>query len=143
MTIPWALRIPLHSMIMMKASLSSVGSSIVALRFPTLVGKYIFGDIVNGRIFYVDVDDLVEGSQATINELTLLDVNGVETTMLDIVSAVSATRVDLRFGIDQQGEIYVMSKQDGKVRRLTVNQGAVTIFSNLDSYLGNSSTGCP
>ena len=88
-------------------------------KIPSLFGKYIFGDIVSGRIFYVDVADLVEGSQATILELTLLDESDLEITLLDLVPG---SRVDLRFGIGQDGEIYVLSKADGKVRRLVATE---------------------
>jgi len=38
----------------------------------TLQGKYIFGDLVNGRMFYTDVDDMTLGNQATVHELTLV-----------------------------------------------------------------------
>jgi glucose/arabinose dehydrogenase len=82
---------------------------------PVLYGKYLFGDIVRGRIFLVDADALVAGSQAPIDELTLLDENGAEVTLLGIVSD---SRADLRFGIDAAGEIYVMTKRDGVIRRL-------------------------
>jgi hypothetical protein len=82
---------------------------------PALVGKYLFGDIVLGRVFLVDASALVSGAQAAIDELTLLDQNGVEITMLNITPG---NRVDLRFGIDQSGEVYVMSKRDGIIRRL-------------------------
>jgi hypothetical protein len=35
-------------------------------RVPALVGHYLFGDIVSGRVFHVPVADLRLGSQATI-----------------------------------------------------------------------------
>ncbi|HYQ73161.1 MAG TPA: PQQ-dependent sugar dehydrogenase [Gammaproteobacteria bacterium] len=82
---------------------------------PALYGKYLFGDIVRGRIFLVDAGALVSGTQASIDELTLLDQNGDQTTLLDITPG---SRVDLRFGVDAAGEIYVMSKRDGVIRRL-------------------------
>ena len=80
----------------------------------SLLGKYFFGDN-NGRIFYVDVDDLVEGSQATIHELTLV-YEGTEQSLLEIID--EPQRADLRFGIDEQQELYVLTKRDGEVRRL-------------------------
>lgn len=61
---------------------------------PELVGKYLFGDIVNGRIFYVDVDDLALGRQEEILELRLLR-DGEAVDLLDLVDA---ERADLRFG---------------------------------------------
>jgi glucose/arabinose dehydrogenase len=82
---------------------------------PALIGKYLFGDIVRGRIFLADASALVSGNQAAIDELTLLDENGAEINLLGITPG---SRVDLRFGVDQSGEIYVMSKRDGIIRQL-------------------------
>jgi glucose/arabinose dehydrogenase len=82
---------------------------------PALVGHYIFGDMVNGRIFHVPVSELRLGSQTTIKELTLTR-NGVAKTLQQIVGTTG--RVDLRFGLSESGSIYVMTKQDGKIRRL-------------------------
>jgi len=82
---------------------------------PNLVGKYIFGDIVRGYIFYIDVDSLIQGRQAEgIKELRIYR-NGTRVDLLDILGA---TRADLRFGIDDQNELYVLTKQDGVVRRM-------------------------
>ncbi len=81
-----------------------------------LQGKYIFGDLVLGRIFFVDEASLSLGSQATITELTLRH-NGQEKTLLQIVGA---GRADLRFGQGENGEMYVLTKQDGMIRRMTI-----------------------
>jgi glucose/arabinose dehydrogenase len=85
---------------------------------PALEGHYLSGDIVNGRIFHVPFRELLaaraNGTRATLRELTLI-YRGQRRTMLDIVNA---GRVDLRFGQGQDGTIYVMSKQDGWIRRL-------------------------
>ena len=79
-----------------------------------LRGHYLFGDLVNGRIFHVPVWKLWPGRQAAFKELRLLR-NGRPTTM----AALNGTsRVDLRFGQDERGEVYILSKQDGKVRRM-------------------------
>jgi len=79
---------------------------------PELFGQYVFGDIVNGRIFFVDADALELGRQAPIEELTLLR-DGEPISLLDLVDA---PRADLRFGQDLDGELYVTTKQDGMVR---------------------------
>lgn len=83
-----------------------------------LEGHYLCGDIVNGRIFHVPLADLIRAhrnrAQVPLRELTLLR-NGQPTTLLQLVGA---NRVDLRFGQGQDGRIYVMSKQDGWIRRL-------------------------
>jgi glucose/arabinose dehydrogenase len=82
---------------------------------PELVGQYIFADFCNdGRFFHVSVDELVDGKQATIKELRLFDGNK-ERSFLEIVGH---NRTDVRFGIDEVGELYVTSKQDGKVRKI-------------------------
>ena len=81
----------------------------------TLQGKYIFGDLVNGRMFYTDVDQMTLGNQATVHELTLFH-DGSEQTLLQIMG--NAPRADLRFGVDHNGEIYVIAKRTGQILRL-------------------------
>jgi glucose/arabinose dehydrogenase len=82
---------------------------------PELVGQYIFADFGNdARFFHVPVDELVKGKQAKIKELRLFD-GKKEATFLQIIGS---KRSDVRFGIDEEGEIYVISKSDGKVRKV-------------------------
>ena len=89
-------------------------------QIPELVGQYVFGDIVNGRIFHVAVADLELGRQAPVQELTLLR-EGAPITLLDLVDA---PRADLRFGQDEAGEIYVTTKQDGMIRTFAPADGS-------------------
>ena len=86
------------------------GKSIAELR-----GLYIFGDIVTGRIFYVAAKDLIAGRQARISELTLT-YKGQPRTLLEIMSG--EERADLRFGMGEDGEIYILTKRDGMIRKL-------------------------
>jgi hypothetical protein len=81
---------------------------------PQLRGMYVFGDIASGRIFFADAQALNNGRQAIFYELPLYH-QGKPKTLKEIVGA---ARADLRFGIDDRGEIYVLTKQDGMVRRL-------------------------
>lgn len=81
---------------------------------PELKGKYLFGDIVKGRLFYVAMKDLKLGSQARISEWKVT-LNGSPKTLTELCGA---KKVDLRFGRDHSGEIYIMTKPDGKVYRL-------------------------
>lgn len=83
---------------------------------PALVGKYIFGDVVKGNIYYFDVDDVVLGSQTTIYELTLLNAAGSSVDFRN--NLVGESRADLRFGMDEEGELFLLSKQNGKIWRL-------------------------
>ncbi len=87
---------------------------------PGLEGMLLFGDIPSGRIFYVDADHSAEGGTAPALELRLID-GGKETSFLDVLRAAGGKqigRTDLRFGSDAQGEIYLLNKQDGVIRRL-------------------------
>ena len=86
-------------------------------RIPELFGKYIFGDIKIGRIFYIDVDKhRSKGKSVTIHELMLMQ-SGKPVTLFDLVKT-KTDRVDLRFGQDEDGEIYILTKQDGMVRKI-------------------------
>ena len=81
---------------------------------PQLVGKYVFGDIVNGRLFFVEMKDIKTGSQAPIHEFRV-KLNGELKTVLEIGGG---SRVHLRFGRDADGELYVFTKQDGKMYKI-------------------------
>ncbi|MGB3848756.1 MAG: PQQ-dependent sugar dehydrogenase [Tunicatimonas sp.] len=82
---------------------------------PALRGKYVFGDIVTGRLFMVDADQLRLGQQADIQELGL-QVNGQPTTLREVTGI---NRVDLRFGLGFGNELYLFTKSDGRVWRVT------------------------
>ncbi|MEI9921615.1 MAG: PQQ-dependent sugar dehydrogenase [Bacteroidota bacterium] len=75
-----------------------------------LVGKYVFGDIVNGRVFYVEMSD-VEKGEAPIKQLQLR-LNGEKKTLRELTGE---DKVDVRFGRDHSGELYILTKPDGKV----------------------------
>ncbi len=96
-------------------------------------GKFLFGDIVNGRLFAVDADSLAQGTQASIEELTL-EFEGSTRTLLSIVSD---SRVDLRFGYDEENELYLLEKRKGMVYKIagarlaSTNGGGSTSGSRL------------
>ncbi|MEH2459696.1 SMP-30/gluconolactonase/LRE family protein [Nostoc sp.] len=82
---------------------------------PELVGQYVFADFANdGRFFIVPVDELVNGKQAKTKELRFFDSKR-EASFLEIIGS---ERSDVRFGVDEEGEIYLTTKSDGKVRKL-------------------------
>jgi Ca2+-binding RTX toxin-like protein len=90
---------------------------------PELVGQYIFADFANdGRFFHVSADNLINGQQATLSELRIYD-NEEETSFLEILDR---NRSDVRFGVDQTGELYVINKQDGIVRKIVNNDTPLT-----------------
>ncbi len=90
---------------------------------PELRGKYVFADIVVGRVFYIETDALTPGEPAPIKELRiafdgrergLKEVAGYPNTYRDPGSL----RVDIRLGIDDAGELYLLTKGDGRIRKL-------------------------
>ena len=83
---------------------------------PALVGRYVFGDIRTGRLFCVKADDLRQGSQAPVEELVIRR-NGNPVPLISLFPT-SRPRADLRFGQDEAGEIYVLTKQDGVIRKI-------------------------
>lgn len=76
-----------------------------------LQDKYIFGDIVNGRIFFVENDQLKPGKPALIKELDLT-FNGVNSTFREITGK---RKADLRIGIGIDNQLYFYTKTDGKI----------------------------
>ncbi|HCT79735.1 MAG TPA: hypothetical protein DGG94_10415 [Micromonosporaceae bacterium] len=88
------------------------------LRVPALWGKYVFGDDVDGRLFYSNSWEMRRGSGqlAPIYQFLLLDPAGRRISMKDLAGD---ARVDLRFGTDAHGEIYLLSKANGKIWKIT------------------------
>ncbi len=86
---------------------------------PQLQGKFIFGGVVNGRVFYSDyadmlaADDGIPETTADVYELQLVQ-GGQDVDMNNLVSG----RVDLRIAEDADGELYLMSKGDGFIRKI-------------------------
>lgn len=81
---------------------------------PLLTGKYIFGDIVNGRVFFVENKQLQLGKQAPVSELQL-ELNGKPVTFQELTGN---KKTDLRFGLGLNNTIYLYTKTDGKMYRV-------------------------
>ncbi|MEP7110576.1 MAG: PQQ-dependent sugar dehydrogenase [Ferruginibacter sp.] len=81
---------------------------------PKLKGKFIFGDIASGRLFYIEMADIKQGKLAPIKEWKF-SINGIQRTFK---APGSELRVDMHFGRDAQGELYILVKPDGKVYKL-------------------------
>lgn len=79
-----------------------------------LKGKFLFGDILQGRLFYTDVADLEQGRQAIVKEWKV-SLDGSTKSLKEICGN---KRVDLHFGRDSDGELYIMTKTDGKLYKL-------------------------
>jgi len=83
-------------------------------KIPSLKGKYIFGDIARGTLFMADEAQLEQGKAAPLQKVNLV-VNGTPTSFQEIRPN---ERVDLRFGQDHKGDLYVFTKSNGKVYRV-------------------------
>ncbi len=83
---------------------------------PALDGLYVFGDVVNGRIFSTVASQMRRGAtEAPISELRVADRAGNPVTMRDLAGN---DRVDFRLGRDTDGELYVLSKANGRIWRI-------------------------
>jgi hypothetical protein len=84
---------------------------------PELQGKYVFGDDVNGSLWFTESQEMRQGEDlATMYELMLFDESGQQVTMQDLAGD---DRVDLRFGRDGDGELYILSKANGTIWKVT------------------------
>ena len=81
---------------------------------PALKGKYIFGDISLGTLFYSEVSEMNDGQQAAVYRLQL----AIDGKLTDMETVTGSKRVDLRIGTDVQGELYLLSKANGGVYKV-------------------------
>jgi mono/diheme cytochrome c family protein len=82
---------------------------------PLLKGKYIFGDIPRGTLFNCDITAMEDGRQAPVSRLNL-EYQGRQVALVDLVPG---ERVDLRFGLGPDNTLFLLTKADGKVYRVT------------------------
>lgn len=101
-------------------------------KWPVLQGSLLFGDITSGRIFTVGMADLYaakDGNPATLaaygetrTDLASLALNRARgrSPSPDASPAgnPSPFRVDMRLAVDGDGEIYLLTKSDGMIRRI-------------------------
>ncbi len=81
---------------------------------PLLKGKYLFGDIPSGRLFYLNTADIQQGKLAPISEWRV-SLNNKPVTL---TQTCGSNRADLHFGRDAKGELYLMTKADGKLYKI-------------------------
>ncbi|MES1218882.1 MAG: PQQ-dependent sugar dehydrogenase [Bacteroidota bacterium] len=79
-----------------------------------LKGKFVFGDIPTGRLFYADMEEIKPGKLAAIKEWKV-SINGITNSLTELCGS---DRVDLHFGRGVDGEIYILTKADGKLYKL-------------------------
>ena len=106
---------------------------------PALQGKYLFTDFPRGRLFAIDADGLQAGQPAAIEEVRLL-IDGAERPLVDVAGFPNTynaefPRVDARLGIDHSGELYLLTKGDGWIRKLTSASAANPAANEVASLL--------
>jgi mono/diheme cytochrome c family protein len=84
-------------------------------KMPQLREKYLFGDIPTGRLFFINTADLNPVKQALVKEW-FVSLNGKRLTLRNLCGE---NRVDLRFAQDEKGEMFIFTKPDGKIYRMT------------------------
>jgi hypothetical protein len=100
-------------------------------RIAALRGKFVFGDINNGRVFVSDLaamkkaDDGIPQTVAPVEEIQLFvrDANGkrVDVSFHDLIAKAMGTpapRADLFISQTRDGELLITSRQDGAIRML-------------------------
>ena len=101
---------------------------------PTLRDKLVFGDITTGRIWYANRADVLaadDGEAQTVAPIYEMDADlrrlteetyrerGGKGEALPGMSAIAGRgRVDLRLAVDNDGELYILTKSDGMIRKV-------------------------
>lgn len=111
---------------------------------PALRGKYIFGDISTGNVWYVDYKEMIaadDGNPKTMAEMHPVKIlwdkpggsselfasmygitesayhaRGGKAPGLPGAATVADGRSDIHFCVDAEGELYILSKSDGMIR---------------------------
>ena len=100
-------------------------------RIAALRGKFIFGDIVRGRLFASDLaamkkaDDGVPQTVAPVEEIQLYErsASGSRTyvslrELVERTMGATMARADLHISRSRDGELFITSRQDGMIRML-------------------------
>jgi mono/diheme cytochrome c family protein len=101
---------------------------------PALRGRLVFGDITTGRIWYAERAEVLaadDGNAATVAPMHEIEAGlrrivedtyharGGKGAALPGTAAVSGRgRVDVRFATDHDGELYILTKSDGMIRKV-------------------------
>ena len=114
-------------------------------RIAALRGKFVFGDIVRGRLFAADLaamkkaDDGIPQTVAPVEEIQLYvrsaSGNRVYTSFRELVELAmdaTMTRADLHISRSRDGELFITSRQDGWIRMLVPDSSGAETTSAAD-----------
>jgi glucose/sorbosone dehydrogenase len=106
-------------------------------RVAALQGKFVFGDIVRGRVFAADLaamkkaDDGIPQTVAAVEEVQLYvgDAGGNRTyvtfrELIEATNGTTAVRADLHLSRGRDGELLLTSRQDGMIRTFVSRSAA-------------------
>jgi glucose/arabinose dehydrogenase/mono/diheme cytochrome c family protein len=101
---------------------------------PALRDKLVFGDITTGRIWFANRPNVLaadDGNPTTvapiyevdaalrrITEETYRERGGKGPALPGMAAIAGRGRVDLRFAVDNDGELYILTKSDGMIRKV-------------------------
>ena len=106
---------------------SSMATGLVVYRddaVPQLSNLVLFGDGPSGEVFYFSADDLPEGGQDAMRRVLFRDGTGTK-TLLQMIreknvsqGRTPASRADVRLDTGPGGQLFLLNKHDGVIRRL-------------------------
>ena len=88
-------------------------AAVIAGYFPTsgeFKDKLLLGDVPSGNVFFADLN----AANPFVQKVGI-KVGGKETTLQELCGK---SRVDLKFGQDKSGQVYILTKADGKIYKL-------------------------
>ncbi len=116
---------------------------------PALRDKLVFGDITTGRIWYANRADVLaadDGNPTTVAPIYEMDTGlrrlteetyrargGKGEALPGMGAQAGRGRVDIRFGIDNDGELYILTKSDGMIRKVVGARPATTPTSTANA----------
>jgi mono/diheme cytochrome c family protein len=110
---------------------------------PLLRDKLVFGDITTGRIWYANRADVLaadDDNPTTVAPIHEMDADlrriteeryrkrgGTGQTLPGVAVIAGRGRVDLRFAQDNDGELYILTKSDGMIRKVVGARASTSV----------------
>ena len=116
---------------------------------PALKDRLVFGDITTGRIWYANRADVLaadDGDPTTvapiyemdaglrrITEQTYRERGGKGQELPGMAMVAGRGRVDVRFAVDNDGELYILTKSDGMIRKVVAARAATALAPTVNA----------
>lgn len=79
-----------------------------------LKGKFVFGDIPSGNVYFIPTNQIQKGKNANIYELNV----SIDNKIISLKDFSPNGRLELHLGQDAKGELYILTKADGKLYKI-------------------------